>query len=113
MDMREEMVEKVKRGQKKFNKLYALSDAELKKLMASRYGQGHAKHLFEGDNARITRTIVNEEPHSIKFEFYDAIEINWTGIHFIPEHGSRGTMMKFDVTKEGDALTNFLQDEGN
>lgn len=109
MDSKAEMIQQHERAQTRLNKLFSLSDKELKELLSSKYGEESSfKHILEGDNARITRVIIDEIPSSIKLDFYDSIMIDVTGIHFKPENGPKEQLVKFFSKNFENSLEAFL-----
>lgn len=90
----EDFEEKYNIGQKIFETLFKLTDAELKTKLLE---------LLDGeDNDILTskccckRVIENEVPSSITFWFYDGIKIDWSGISMVAEHGSETKVVKFN-----------------
>lgn len=86
--------EKHKIGQKIFEQLFVLSDADLKiKLL---------ELLDEEDNNILKfdcgckRIIEDEVPSSITFWYYSGIRVNWSGISMVAEHGSETNIIKFN-----------------
>ena len=86
--------EKYKIGQKIFEQLFKLTDAELKTKLLE---------LLDGeDNDILTskcgckRIIEDEIPSEITFWFYDGIKVNWSGISMVSEHGSETNVVKFN-----------------
>jgi hypothetical protein len=47
-------------------------------------------------NSDCIRTIRNGKPKKIEFYYYSGLNIDWSGISFIAEHGSGRTLIKFN-----------------
>lgn len=81
-------------GQKIFEQLFALSDNELKEKLISITDGNHMDILTS--NCDCIRTIKNSIPQKIEFWYYDGLEVNWFGVHILPEHGSSKTIVNFN-----------------
>lgn len=103
-----ELGQKVEIGKPVFMKLFALSDKELKEKLKS-FGNKVINELIEGKPI-VTRTIVSEEPYSIKFDFYDSFELNWIGISYKPEHGPSNYVLIF-AEKKGNKFLEFINED--
>lgn len=76
----------ITKGQECLAKFFKLSDKELKTKLSQSFPESRYKDLLSYTSS-VTRTIQNGVPDSIRISWYDAIEITWSGIHYIPEHG--------------------------
>jgi len=86
--------EKYKIGQKIFEQLFKLSDAELKtKLLDLLNGEDND---ILTNNCTCKRIIENEVPSEINFWFYDGIKVNWSGVTMVSEHGQESKVIKFN-----------------
>lgn len=84
------------KGQNILDRLFGLSDEELKKTIKIWLDKISEKydHLFD-DHASVTRTIHNEQAQSITVCCYDTIKINQLGIDLTHEHGNTASLLKF------------------
>ena len=101
MSKRETIIQQVEDGKPIFMKLFALSDKELIEKIKS-YGNKSVNEVL--DQARVIRTIVNEDPESIKFSFYDSVELDWLGMSYKPEHGQPSRVLVFAEKKNNEFL---------
>lgn len=81
-------------GQAIFEELFKLSDKDLKVKLLD---------ILEGNDDDILtskcsckRLIEDEKPSEISFWFYDGLKVNWSGITYVPEHGSEQQIVKFN-----------------
>lgn len=94
MSALEILQEKIAIGEAIFFELFRLSDIELrKKLIEITDGKYEDIFLSHSD---VVRILVNERPKSITFEFYDSIELDWSGITFKPEVGNQAKIVEFN-----------------
>lgn len=84
-------------GQPIFESLFKLNDNDLKeKLKDICKGYENVVDLLNSKSVKCIRTIHNEVPHDIRFNFYDNIEICFLGIYWKSEHGINEKIKAFD-----------------
>jgi len=82
-------------GQSIFEKLFNLSDKELKLKLIDILGEDNHMSVLN-NNCTITRVIKNEIPEYVLFEYYDSIKVDYKGVHLISEHGIELLPVKFN-----------------
>lgn len=97
MNQVEIIMEQYEIGYKIFEKIFQLSDKEIKEKLKSIL-KGNTKHdysyiLADGE---VTRIIKNEKYKSIEISFYGSIEISSFGIYYHPEHGCQDKLVDFN-----------------
>ena len=85
--------ERYKIGKEIFNEIFKLKGDELRDMVRDIIGDFDTDVVYKG---AITKKTVNEEPESILFCYYDSIEINYLGVYFNPESGSKSCLRAFD-----------------
>jgi len=89
-----DLEERYKIGQAIFEQLFKLSDADLKaKLLELLDGEDND---VLNNKCSCKRLIEDEVPSEIKFWFHDGIEVDWTGITMVSEHGRENRVVKFN-----------------
>lgn len=89
--------EKYKIGRPIFEKLWGLKDIDLKeKLKDICKDYKNVVDLLNNKNVKCIRTIHNEVPYDIRFNFYDNVEIFWLGIYYRSEYGENRNIKRFD-----------------
>ena len=93
-----EFQEQYDTGYKVFEKLFVLSDKELKEKLKSIIGNDLSKWNdgILGKESGTKRIIQNEKYQEITICFYDHISITPFGIHYHPEHGEASKMIEFN-----------------
>jgi len=74
------------RGQKALDKLFQMTDKELKDWL-SKYITINDKEQFL-DSASVTRVIKDEQSYEIDLWFYDNVHIGWFGVSWKNEYGA-------------------------
>lgn len=96
MGMVEEYIEKSRIGQPTFLKLFDLDKEKQIQVIKSILSDHTDSVSLFNDNPRVTKTIVDDMPDTIKIAIYDAIIINSLGISFKPENGNVKRILSFD-----------------
>ncbi len=95
----EEIVEQMEKyGFPILNELFKLNSKEIKEtvrdiLTPEWFDSKCGGMLSDGT---VIKTIEDDQPKKIEIWFYDGIEITWSGIYYLPEHGDRKCMRDFD-----------------
>jgi hypothetical protein len=91
-------IEKIKKqyeyGNKIFNKIFNLSDEQLKLKLKDILNENY--HYIIDNNSSIKRTIIDENPKKIEIINWDNLSIEWFGIDYIPENGVSKRIREFD-----------------
>lgn len=75
-------------------KFYNLPDSELKDFLSKLFPElDIPKRGLYSNGSEVVRKIVNGKIDKITISFYDSIEISWTGIYLIPEHGVENKLL--------------------
>ena len=90
----EHIKENYKAGQKIFEELFELSDAELCDKLIEITEDNH-NDVLTGDYS-CYRTIKDGKPNKIEFWFYDCVIVDWRGVTLKPEHGPETQLIKFN-----------------
>lgn len=92
-EFKKKFEETFKIGQDIFVKFFELSDFKLKDKLINMPGVGAMAGGIIGmkDNSiltdgKVTRTIIDEVPRSISFDFYGKINLDYTGIRYYGEY---------------------------
>lgn len=98
MSTLEEFQVQYETGYKVFEKLFQLSDKELKEKLKSIIGSDLDKWNdgILGNDSGVERKISNEKYKEITICFYDWISISPMGIYYHPEHGEARKMIEFN-----------------
>ncbi len=98
MNSAEKIQEAYDTGYKVFEKLFPLTDKELKDKLKNILGEKYTRinDGILGENSGVRKEIYNERYNKIVIEFYDWIEITAFGIDFHPEHGEAKNMISFN-----------------
>jgi len=81
------------KNQETFNTLFFMNSTDFKVKMINIVGGNIKEYLSKGT---IKKVLINEIPNELKIDWYDSYIINPDGIYFVPEHGSRQLVRKFD-----------------
>lgn len=92
------MIEKLKKqyeiGQPIFEKLFSLSDKDLRIIIEKIIPEEYKEDFSKSDDC--IRTLKNEKPTKVLFSNYESIEVDWGGILIKKEDGCIERLRKFD-----------------
>lgn len=79
-----------------FEKLFNLKKDDFIKVMKDIFHDNKNIIQILENNPSAIKTLRDDEPDVINIYFYDSMEITYSGVRYIPEHGSSTMVLKFD-----------------
>lgn len=85
-------------GKPTLEQLFRFDSKQLKNIVRDIVGAQWFDDRCAGmlSDGTVIKTMEDDEPKQIQIWFYDGIEISYSGIYYLPEHGDRKCLREFD-----------------